>query len=104
QLQNDRERLRSGFLKGLSLTALATIPTSAFSIVFAQELVDIMLGPRWDEAVLPFALLATSLYFRIGNRVSYAVLQALGQPYRIIKNNCAVIAILAFGILTTSYS
>ncbi|TIM11509.1 MAG: lipopolysaccharide biosynthesis protein [Mesorhizobium sp.] len=102
QLQNDRERLRSGYLKGLSLTALATIPTSAFSIVFAQELVDIMLGPRWDEAVLPFALLATSLYFRLGNRVSYAVLQALGQPYRIIKNNCAVVAILALGILTTS--
>jgi O-antigen/teichoic acid export membrane protein len=101
QLQNDRERLRSGFLKGLSLTAMATIPTSAFSIVFAQELVDIILGPKWDEAVLPFALLATSLYFRLGNKLSYAVLQALGQPYRVIKIHCAVVAILALGILTT---
>jgi PST family polysaccharide transporter len=101
QLQNDRRRLGSGFLKGLSLTALATIPTSAFCIVFAKELVDVILGPRWSDAVVPFTLIATSLYFRLGSKVNYTVLQAVGEPYRIIKNHCAVVAIFTVGILMT---
>ena len=44
QVQDDRARLRSGLLKSLSLIALITLPATAFCVVFADELVDLLLG------------------------------------------------------------
>jgi O-antigen/teichoic acid export membrane protein len=83
QVQEDKERLRSALLRSLSVLALLTLPTTAFCIVFADELVSLLLGPRWDPAREPFAILAGGLYLRLAWRVCAAVFQALGRPARI---------------------
>ncbi len=81
QVQDDKERLRSGLLKALSLTAIATIPVSAFCVVFAKPIIDLLLGPQWSAAVIPFAILSATLYLRLGRKGCGALFQALGRPY-----------------------
>jgi O-antigen/teichoic acid export membrane protein len=83
QVQEDKERLRSALLKSLSVLALLTLPTTAFCVVFARELVGLLLGHQWGAAVVPFTILAGALYFRLAWRVCAAVFQALGRPNRI---------------------
>jgi PST family polysaccharide transporter len=83
QVQGDNERLRNAFLKSLSVVALLTLPTTVFCIIFAKELVGLLLGRQWDAAVVPFAILSGALYLRFCWRVSAAVFQALGRPNRI---------------------
>jgi O-antigen/teichoic acid export membrane protein len=83
QVQGDGDRLRNAFLKSLSVVALLTLPTTACCVLFANELVGLLLGPQWGAAVAPFAILAGALYLRLAWRLCSAVFQALGRPYRI---------------------
>jgi teichuronic acid exporter len=81
QVQEDKERLRNALLKALSVLALLTLPTSAFCIIFAKDLVDLLLGDKWHTAVVPFAILSGTLYLRLAWRACAAVFQALGHPH-----------------------
>jgi teichuronic acid exporter len=81
QVQEDKERLRNALLKALSALALVTLPASAFCIIFAKDLVDLLLGNTWHTAVLPFAILSGTLYLRLAWRACAAVFQALGHPH-----------------------
>src|SRR5206468_1381635 len=40
KVQQDEARLRSAVLKSFSVLGLATLPASAFCVIFAKELVD----------------------------------------------------------------
>jgi O-antigen/teichoic acid export membrane protein len=81
QVQEDKERLRNALLKTLSALALVTLPASTFSIIFARDLVDLLLGDTWHAAVVPFAILSGTLYLRLAWRACAAVFQALGHPH-----------------------
>jgi O-antigen/teichoic acid export membrane protein len=83
RVQGDTERLRNGLVKSLSVVALLTLPASVFCIIFAKELVGLLLGPQWSAAVQPFAILAAALYLRLAWRLCAAVFLALGRPNRI---------------------
>jgi O-antigen/teichoic acid export membrane protein len=83
QVQEDGERLRNALLKSLSVVAILALPTTAFCVLFANELVGLLLGPQWGAAVAPFAILAGALYLRLAWRVCAAVFQAVGRPNRI---------------------
>lgn len=80
RVQGDQERLRTALLRALSLVALLTLPTTAFCVVFAKEVVGLLLGPQWGAAVVPFAILSGALYLRLAWRVCAAVFQARGRP------------------------
>jgi teichuronic acid exporter len=81
QVQEERDRLRNAVVKSLSLTAFLALPTSAFCGVFSHEVIELLLGPQWIAAAVPFALLAATLYPHLLRRSCYAVFQAMGRPY-----------------------
>jgi O-antigen/teichoic acid export membrane protein len=98
QVQDDREKLRTGLLKSLSIIALMTLPASAFCIVFADELVDLLLGDNWSAAAVPFAILSGALYFRLAWRACAAVFEGIGRPtlltaLHIFRGTALVVAI-----------
>jgi PST family polysaccharide transporter len=47
RLQDDPERLRRSFLKSYSLVISVTLPAILLSAVFADEIVEGLLGPKW---------------------------------------------------------
>ena len=99
QVQEDKERLRNALLKALSALAVVTLPTSAFCIVFAKDLVDLLLGNTWHTAVVPFAILSGTLYLRLAWRACAALFQALGHPHWITGVHVLRAGALIVGIL-----
>jgi PST family polysaccharide transporter len=85
RLQNDRERLWSYFCKGYSLVLAVTIPIPIICALFADEIVLIMFGPKWTEAIPVFRLLAPAvLALAIINPTGW-LLVALGKIERSLK-------------------
>jgi PST family polysaccharide transporter len=82
KIQNDRTRLASIYLRGVSLVALVMLPVSVLSIILAQEIVRAMLGWRWDEVVLPFQILMAGLLMRTSYKMSDSLTRASGAVYK----------------------
>jgi O-antigen/teichoic acid export membrane protein len=96
RLQSDPIRFKSYFLKGYSLVLSLTLPTTIFCAVLADDIILVVLGPKWTEATLIFQLLApTILVFGIINPFAW-LLQSTGLHQRSL-NTSFVIAPLAIG-------
>jgi len=93
RVSHDQSLLRSYFLKGFKIILSVIVPIAAFFLVFAEELVWILLGPKWNEVVPIFRLLIpTLLVLAIINPPGW-LLFALGMIGRSLKIGI-VIAVL----------
>lgn len=74
-VQHDRPALRRYFLNLSEILGMATFPASVGLALVSQDLVPVVLGPKWTGAALPLALLAlyagarsvTTLYAHVFN-------------------------------------
>ncbi len=85
RLHHDPARARSHFLKGYSLVLALTLPLTLGCALFAREIIQILLGPKWQDAATIFRLLApTILVFALINPLAWLLL-ALGMVGRSLK-------------------
>lgn len=85
RLQDDPSRFRSYFLKGYSLVLAMTLPLTIACVLFADDVVAVLLGPKWKDAVVIFRLLApTILIFALINPLGW-LLYSLGMVKRSLK-------------------
>jgi PST family polysaccharide transporter len=85
RLQGEPSRLRTYFLKGYTLTLSLTVPITFTCALFADEIVQILLGPKWKSAAIVFRLLApTTLAFAILNPLGW-LMSSLGLVERALK-------------------
>src|SRR6516164_9910350 len=85
RLQDDAIRFRSYFLKGFSLVLGLGLPITIACALFADDVVFVLLGPRWTDAVPIVRLLApTIVIFAIINPLGWLVF-ALGWVSRGLK-------------------
>ena len=76
--RDDRERFRRYFLKFYSLVVTLSLPLTIVCALFADDLVYVVLGPKWTAASKIFAVLApTILVFAIMSPLGW-LLNALG--------------------------
>jgi O-antigen/teichoic acid export membrane protein len=86
RVQNDPRLLRNYFLKGYSLVLALTIPITIASAVFGNDLILVLLGPKWKDAAGIFRLLApTILIFALINPLGWLLfsLGMLGRSLRV---------------------
>jgi PST family polysaccharide transporter len=99
RLQDDPNRLKSYFLKGYSLILALTIPITLTCAFFADDMIFVLLGPKWQEAVPIFRLLApTILVFAIANPLSW-LLSSIGLVGRLLKMGLVIAPIMVMGYL-----
>ena len=85
RLQNDPIRLKSYFLKGYSVLLGLTLPITVGCALFANELIPVLLGPKWVAAAPIFRLLApTMLVFALINPLFW-LMCSLGLVGRSLK-------------------
>ncbi len=85
RVQNDAARLRSYFLKGYSLVLALTVPVTIACALFGDDLIFVLLGPKWKAAIPIFRLLApTILMFAMMNPFSW-LLFSMGWVNRSLK-------------------
>jgi len=72
RVQNDFVRLKNYFLKGYTLVLAMTLPIAIGCALFADDLISVVLGAKWQAAAPIFRLLApTVLGFAVGNPLSW---------------------------------
>jgi O-antigen/teichoic acid export membrane protein len=90
RLQDDASSLKSYFLKGYSLVLALTLPATFACCVFADDLISVLLGPKWRDAASIFKLLTpTILVFAIANPLSW-LLAATGMVGRGLKMSLVI--------------
>jgi O-antigen/teichoic acid export membrane protein len=98
RVQNDAARLKSYFLKGYSLVLALTVPVTIVGALCANDLILVVLGPKWGATAPIFRLLApTILIFGMINPLAW-LLFSTGLVGRSIK----LISIIA-PLTITSY-
>ena len=99
RLKDDPARMRNYFLKWYALLIAVTLPLTAACALFADDVVFLMLGPHWIEAVPIFRLLApTILIFAMINPMG-ALLVAQGMLLRSFHLALALAPVVIAGYL-----
>ncbi len=98
RLQDDPYRFRSYFLKGYSLVLAMTIPITVACMLFAADIVRVLLGPKWGASAEILRLLApTILIFSIINPIGW-LMTSLGLVVRNLK-----LALIFAPMITAGY-
>jgi O-antigen/teichoic acid export membrane protein len=85
RIQDDPHRFKRYFLKGYSLVVALTLPITITCALFADDLIFVLLGPKWKGTVGIVRLLApTTLVFAIANPLGW-LLDSLGLVERGLK-------------------
>jgi O-antigen/teichoic acid export membrane protein len=99
RMQGEMERLQRAYLKSLSLIVSLTIPIVISSGLFANEIVAVVLGPKWIEAAPVLRLLApTVMVLALVNPFSW-FLRATGQVRRSLNIAFLICPVVILGIL-----
>jgi PST family polysaccharide transporter len=99
RVQNDPPRFKSYFLKGYSLVLAMTIPITIMCAFFADDLILVLLGPKWSSAAAIFRLLApTILIFAMINPLAWLMF-ALGLVGRSLRIALVLAPIVIGGYL-----
>lgn len=98
RLQDDPVRLRSYFLKGFSLVLGLTLPITVACALFADDVVFVFLGPKWQAAAAIVRLMAPTIaIFAIINPLGW-LLYSLGLVTRSLR-----IALVFAPLMMTGY-
>jgi PST family polysaccharide transporter len=99
RVQGDEARLRDYFVKGYRLLALLSIPIAAACMLLADDIVRVLLGPRWSEAATVLRVLApTILVFGLINPLAW-LLMATGQATKSLKIAFLILPVVIVGYL-----
>jgi O-antigen/teichoic acid export membrane protein len=97
RLQDDPIRIKSYFLKGYSLILALTLPVTFTCALFADDVIVVLLGPAWKEAVPILRLLAPTIFvFAIANPLSW-LLSSIGLVGRLLKMGLVIAPIMMVG-------
>lgn len=99
RLQQDPVRLKHYFLKGYSLVVSLTIPIAIFSALFSEDIVMVLLGPKWGESAAIFRLLSPILLiYGLINPLGW-LLQSTGLQGRNLKLALVLAPLVVSGYL-----
>lgn len=82
KVNDDNERLLRFYERGVSLMNVIMLPLSFLMILYAREIVLVLLGPKWVEAVIPLRILFFPLGLRVSVRMCDSLLRAKGYVYK----------------------
>lgn len=94
EIQDQKERLFKIYQHALGIVNTILIPVSVYLIIFAKEVVLILLGDRWSDAVLPLQIMFIVLPFSASGRMADSIIRARGLIYKNVKRKSLFIVVL----------
>jgi O-antigen/teichoic acid export membrane protein len=82
-VQTDRERLNGAYYRSIGSIFIILTPVSVFFCLAARPLTDILLGRQWENVVPLLVAFGVTIPVRSAQRVSSAVLRAVGHSWLI---------------------
>jgi len=85
RIQTDRERLERSWLRGKRMVVLFIAPGFLATLVTAPDLVDVVFGSRWSDAVAPLQLLCVAGLAHSLGMLNWGVLAASGKGGSLLR-------------------
>lgn len=99
RLQHDPARLRSTYLSAYALVIAVIVPITFYFAIYADEIINVVLGSSWAEAGLMFRLMApTVLVLGIINPLGWLLL-ALGMQKRSLQLGLVIAPLVMCGYI-----
>jgi PST family polysaccharide transporter len=96
RIQNDSQRFKSYFLKSYGLLLALTVPVAAVGALFAEDLILVLLGPKWKDAAFIFRLLSpTMLVLALINPLSWLLFSQ-----GLVRRSLKIALVLALLVMT----
>lgn len=107
QVNNDEAQLYKTYRKFSLLTFFITCPIMLGSLALAQPIIDLLLGPKWSQAVVMFQILCLAYMFYPTHSLNINLLSVFGRSdlflrLEIIKK-ALVMILLAIGMIFGIY-
>lgn len=101
EIQDQNERLLVIYKFGLGLSCSIMIPLTVVLIFFSPEIVQILMGSEWADAVLPLQIMFLVLTFSNSGSVTDSIIKAKGLVYKNVtrKYIFTVLIVVLSGIL-----
>lgn len=84
--QDNPLKIKEVYLKVIHLLAFIGLPLSVFLATSSREIIYFMFGKQWTDAILPFAILSTTVWIQMTLSSSGAIFQARNKPELLLKN------------------
>jgi len=98
-LQGDRDRFRAYFLKAVTCVVAVGMPVVVFLFVFAQEAVMLVLGPKWQESVVLFQVLAPAAFVETFNTIGSWACTPFRRSGRLVRWQIFATSVMALSFL-----
>lgn len=82
KVQENNEQLTRVYRQGVGLLATLMIPGSVALYLLAPEIIQLLLGPKWTDAVFPLQIFSIGLLCRTSTKLSNSLIRAKGAVYR----------------------
>ncbi len=79
RLQDDPARLRDGLLSAFRLATLASVPLLWGLSSCAPEVVRLLLGPKWEDAIFPVQVMSLVIPVRLISGLMWTAVTAVGR-------------------------
>lgn len=105
EIQDEKERSIRIYKFGLGLSNSIMIPTTVLLVFFSAEIVQILMGAKWSEAVIPLQIMFLVLTFSNSGKMTDTVIRAQGLIYKNVtrKYIFMVIILVLSGVLGYLY-
>jgi PST family polysaccharide transporter len=80
-VQREPSRLARAYRSAVSICAVVALPTSVLVALLAAEIIEVLLGGQWSNAVAPLQILAFGILFRTSYKLGDSVARATGAVY-----------------------
>jgi len=100
RIKQDTERLRTYFLRSYSILVSITTPITFVCAFFAEEIIFVMLGPKWSAAAAIFRYLSPTVVVLGMINPTWPLMVALGLFKRSFKLGLVIgpVSILGYGV------
>jgi len=82
KLQDKRQQLTKSYLASIAMVTLVSAPLGVLMVTTAPEIVQVLLGSKWSDTIIPFQILAMGVVARGSYKIDDALARALGVMYQ----------------------
>lgn len=82
-VQSEKRRFAMAYRRGTAVTALFGLPASVMLYILGPEIVQVLLGPKWEPATTPLQILALGAYLRLGHTMNSMPAKVTGAVYKV---------------------
>ncbi|GMN08294.1 lipopolysaccharide biosynthesis protein [Croceitalea sp. MTPC5] len=94
EIQDEKERSIRIYKFGLGLSNSIMIPTTVLLVFFSAEIVQILMGTKWSEAVTPLQIMLLVLTFSNSGKMTDTVIRAQGLIYKNVTRKYIFVVII----------